>query len=184
MGRLYTNNYSEINLYRKKSSVSEIMTQMIYGENFSVIQKRNRWWKIKIREDGYIGFIKKKNFIEPLKPTHKVSILSAKIYSEPNLKKNCGTLTFGSKIKSRGRSSKFIKFQNKWIKSKDLKPIKFKNKNIFSYIKIFKNVKYKWGGKTFKGVDCSALIQLLFQFNNKYCPRDAKDQVRYFKKKC
>ena len=63
-----------------------------------------------------------------------------------------------------------------------MKPIKFKNKNIFSNVKIFKNIRYKWGGKTFKGLDCSALIQLFFNFNNKYCPRDAKDQVKYFKK--
>ena len=40
-----------------------------------------------------------------------------------------------------------------------------------------------WGGKHFSGVDCSGLIQLSFNFNNKYCPRDTKDQIRYFKKK-
>ena len=47
----------------------------------------------------------------------------------------------------------------------------------------FINVKYKWGGKHFAGVDCSGLIQLFLNFNNKFCPRDAKDQIRYFKKK-
>ena len=36
--------------------------------------------------------------------------------------------------------------------------------------------------KSFKGIDCSALIQLFLNFNNKFCPRDAKDQVKYFKK--
>ena len=49
-------------------------------------------------------------------------------------------------------------------------------------IYIFKNVKYKWGGKSFKGIDCSALIQVCLNFNNIYCPRDAKDQIKYFKK--
>ena len=34
--------------------------------------------------------------------------------------------------------------------------------------------------KLLKGLDCSALVQLFFNFNNKYCPRDAKDQVRFF----
>ena len=46
----------------------------------------------------------------------------------------------------------------------------------------FKNIKYKWGGKTYKGIDCSALIQILLNFNNRFCPRDTKDQVKYFKK--
>ncbi len=64
----------------------------------------------------------------------------------------------------------------------DIKPINLNYKNIFKGINLFKNVKYKWGGKSFKGIDCSALVQFFFNFNNKYCPRDAKDQVKYFKK--
>ena len=63
-----------------------------------------------------------------------------------------------------------------------MKPIKFRERNYFRRIEIFKNVKYKWGGKSFKGIDCSALIQLCLNFNNKFCPRDAKDQVKFFKK--
>ena len=62
-------------------------------------------------------------------------------------------------------------------------PVLFKEKIIFfRKISIFKNVKYKWGGKSFKGIDCSALIQLFLNFNNKFCPRDARDQVKYFKR--
>ena len=48
---------------------------------------------------------------------------------------------------------------------------------------MFKGKKYKWGGKNFNGLDCSALVQLFFNFNNKFCPRDTKDQIKYFKKK-
>ncbi len=182
MVKFYTNNFPYINLYKKKSSKSEVMTQMIYGDTFSAVNKTNKWWKIRIKEDGYIGFIKKRNFIKYIKPTHKVAKLSAKIYKKPSYNQPSGRLTFGAKIRSDDRLSKFIKFQNNWIEAKNVKPIKFKNKNIFSNINIFKNVKYKWGGKTFKGLDCSALIQIFFNFNNEYCPRDAKDQVRFFKK--
>ena len=67
-------------------------------------------------------------------------------------------------------------------KKNDVKPISYKEKDLFKKITIFKNIKYKWGGKSFKGIDCSALIQVLLNFNNRFCPRDAKDQFRYFKK--
>tara|TARA_Y100001970_G_C14114245_1_gene792640 strand:+ start:544 stop:1284 length:741 start_codon:yes stop_codon:yes gene_type:complete len=183
MGKFYTNTYSEINLYKKKTIKSEILTQMIYGDSFSVIKKNKKWSKIKIKEDGYIGFIENKNFKHYIKPTHKISKLAANIYKKPNFKKSSGKLSFGSKIKSDGKFKKFTKFRNNWIETKNLKPINFKNKDIFSNINIFKNIKYKWGGKTFKGVDCSALVQLFFNFNNRYCPRDAIDQMKYFKKK-
>ena len=66
---------------------------------------------------------------------------------------------------------------------KNIKPIKFKDKSIFKKIHIFKNVKYKWGGKSFKGIDCSGLVQIVLNFNNKVCPRDAKDQNIFFKGK-
>ena len=68
------------------------------------------------------------------------------------------------------------------INKDDVKPISFKETDPFRKISIFKNIKYKWGGKSFKGIDCSALIQVFLNFNNKFCPRDAKDQVKFFKK--
>ena len=182
MSKFYLNNFSEVNLYKKMSTKSEVTTQMIYGDVFSIKKRSNSWFKIKIKEDGYVGFIKKRNYHYYKKPSHKVSVIFAKTYKKPNLRYFSGKLTFGAKIKSEKKVNGFIKFGNKWINLRDLKPIKFKNKDIFSNIKTFKNIKYKWGGKTFKGLDCSALVQLFFNFNNKYCPRDAKDQVKYFRK--
>ena len=70
-----------------------------------------------------------------------------------------------------------------WIKKSDLKEISYRNKHPFKNIEKFINAKYKWGGKHFTGVDCSGLVQLFFNFNNKFCPRDVKDQIKYFKKK-
>ena len=75
MNSLSTNNYPAINLYKKASSKSKIVTQMIYGESFKIINKSSKWMKIKIKEDGYTGYIKQKKFIAYSKPTHKVSVL-------------------------------------------------------------------------------------------------------------
>ena len=70
---------------------------------------------------------------------------------------------------------------NKWLKTKDIIPINRKDKNILKILKLFLNCKYKWGGKTYDGIDCSALIQLFYKFNNKFFPRDTVDQVKFKK---
>ena len=182
MNKYLTSNFSIIDLYKKPSSKTEVVTQMIYGESFSVLRKTKKWLKIKIKEDGYKGYIKNKKFLNFLKSTHKIHNLKAKIYKFPNIKKKIYELPFGSKIKVTDRKSNFLKFSKGWIKKKDVKPINHREKNLFRKVLIFKNVKYKWGGKSFKGLDCSALIQLFLNFNNRFCPRDAKDQVKYFKR--
>ena len=182
MARFFTSTYPFINIYKKASDKSEIVTQMIYGDSFSVIKKTRKWLKIKIKEDGYKGFILNKNFSPYIKATHKVHKLKVKIYKFPNKKRKINELSFGSRLKVNKKKSEFIKFEKGWINKNDVKPLSYKEKNIFKRIELFKNVKYKWGGKSFKGIDCSALIQIFLNFNNKFCPRDAKDQVRYFKK--
>ena len=35
---------------------------------------------------------------------------------------------------------------------------------------------------TFNGVDCSALLQLFYYYNNSFYPRDTKDQIKYSRK--
>jgi|TARA_B110000211_G_C14034915_1_gene534016 cell wall-associated NlpC family hydrolase len=183
MTKFFTNTFSFINLYKKNSIKSEIVTQLIYGESFSILKKNSKWLKIKIKEDNYKGYIQNKNFKEHLNPTHKIYKLKAKIYRFPSKQKKLSELTFGSKIRVTAKKYKFFKFKKGWIDKNDLKPIDYKEKNLFKKIQIFKNIKYKWGGTTFRGIDCSGLLQVCLKFNNKYCPRDAKDQVKYFKKK-
>ena len=182
MTKFFTNTYPIINLHKKASTKSEIVTQMIYGESFYILKKTNKWLKIKIKEDNYIGFVHKKNYKTYIKPTHKINKLKANVYKSPNKSKKINVITYGSKIRAILKKSKFFKFEKGWISQNDTKPISYKEKNPFKQIHIFKNIKYKWGGKSFKGIDCSALIQVFLNFNNKYCPRDARDQVKYFKK--
>ena len=177
-------NNTVINVHKIKSTRSEVVTQLLYGDTFKKIKKNGSWIRIKNDVDNYKGYIKKKNFTSNQKNTHKIYNLKVNLYSKPNAKSKIKKqLSFGSKIKVVGEKNNFYKFDNLWIKKKDLKKINYKTKDIFKNIKKFINTKYKWGGKHFDGIDCSGLIQLHFNFNNKFCPRDAEDQIKYFKKK-
>ena len=183
MSKYFTNIIAIKNIYKKPSNKLEVVSQLIYGDSFSVLKKTNQWIKIKTKEDNYNGYIQNQNYLSYFKPTHKICVLKAKIYKFSNRSKKINELSFNSKIRVMDNKNGFLKFSNGWISKRQVKPINFKEKDPFKRISIFKNIKYKWGGKSFKGIDCSALIQICLNFNNKYCPRDTKDQVKYFKKK-
>ena len=176
------NNYPIVNIYEKESLKSKLSSQLIYGERFQILNKKKGWLKIKTSYDKYTGFIKRRKFIKDIKITHKISSLFARIYSKPKNKYILSTkLPFCSLISVTEKKKEFYKFENYWIKKKDVVPISYKQPT-FRNITIFRNIPYKWGGKTYKGIDCSALVQIFFKFNNQYCPRDTKDQIKYFKK--
>ena len=173
----YKNSYS--NIHKKCSETSEVTSQILYGEKFKILSKNKNWIKIKMSFDNYIGYIKNKNYKISYKSTHKVFVLKASIFNKPNNKtKDC--LPFASRISIIQENKKFIEFEkNKWIKKTDIKKINHFEKDYLKILKLFLKIKYFWGGKTYKGLDCSAILQLLYYYNNKFYPRDTKDQIKY-----
>ncbi len=169
------------NIYRKSSKFSEVTSQILYGEKFKILSKNKDWIKIKTSFDKYIGYIKNSQYKEIFNPSYKVSNLKAKIFKGPNSSSK-NWLPFGSRLSVINENKNYIKIEkNKWIKKKDIKNINHKEKDFVKIFKKFLNVKYIWGGKTYKGIDCSALVQIFFYYNNLSYPRDTKDQIKCFK---
>ena len=180
MQNSYFCNNPYLNVYELASKNSNISTQLLYGEKFKVIKRNKNFLKIKTDFDDYIGFIKVGKFKKKLDKTYKVSVLKSKIYSKP--KSKFGTkkyLPFSSEIEILNKNNNFVMFEkNKWISFNELETIKKQNKDFTKILKLFLNCKYKWGGKSFDGIDCSALLQIFYKFNNKFFPRDTIDQVK------
>jgi len=150
------------NIYKNPSKRSEVTSQIIYGEKFKILAKNKNWIKIKTLFDNYKGFIKNSKYIEKFSPNYKVSSLKAKIYKKPGI----GTsswLPLASKLSVFEQNKNYVKIEkNKWIKKADIKKINHKENNFTKIFKKFLDVKYVWGGKTFKGIDCSALLQIFY----------------------
>ncbi len=171
------------NIYKLPNIRSEVTSQILYGERFKILSKRKGWIKIKSLYDRYSGFIKDKKYVKKLKISHKVSNIEANIFKNSNTKTK-RTLYFGSKLSVLEKRNGFARFdKNQWVKSKNIKKITHKEKDFVKILKLFLKTKYVWGGKTNKGIDCSALLQIFFYYNNLFYPRDTKDQIKYSKKK-
>ena len=170
------------NIYRKPSKLSEVTSQIIYGEKFKILSKNKTWIKIKVLSDNYIGYLENPKYVKKFNSYYKINNLKAKIFKKPGSSTN-KWLPFGSKISVVEENKNYIKIEkNKWIKKKDITKIFFKEKNFVKVFKKFLNVRYVWGGKTYDGIDCSALLQIFFNYNNLFYPRDTKDQIKYTKK--
>ena len=170
------------NIYKRSSRFSEVTSQILYGEKFKILSKKKDWIKIKSLFDNYVGYIKNENYVKNYNPTYKVYSLKAFIYSKPNNKTKT-FLPFASKFSIINENKNFIQFdKNKWLKKKDIKKIDHKEKNFFKILRLFLKTKYVWGGKTYNGIDCSALLQLFYYYNNSFYPRDTKDQIKYSRK--
>ena len=179
-------NKSVADVYFKPSSNSEVISQILYGEKFKILLKRKNYIKIKTHYDNYIGYIKKDNFLENFKPSHKISKIKSRIFFKKGRRflSSNHYLYFGSGLCVRNENKKYIEFEkNRWIKKNDIKNIDHYEKNYIKIFKFFLNTKYLWGGKTCVGIDCSALIQIYFYYNRIFFPRDTKDQIRFCKRK-
>jgi cell wall-associated NlpC family hydrolase len=167
------------NIYERSTQDSPVSSQILYGEEFKILSKDKGWLKIKTSYDRYIGFIRDENYTKAYRPTHKIFNLKANIFNKQK-KKTKYFLPFASKILIIQENKKFIEFEkNKWIKKNDIKKISHIEKDYLKILKLFLKIKYVWGGKTYNGIDCSAILQLLYYYNNKFYPRDTKDQIKH-----
>ena len=104
------------NIYKKPTQMSEVTSQILYGEKFKILSKNKNWIKIKISFDNYVGFIKNKDYTNDHKPTHKIFTLKANIFNK-HKQKTRYFLPFASKILIIQENKKFVEYEkNKWIK--------------------------------------------------------------------
>ncbi len=177
----FTGNFS--NIYKNPSKKSEVTSQLIYGEKFTILSKNKSWIKIKTLFDNYKGYVENSKYTKKFSPNYKISSLKARIFKKPGIGTN-NWLPLTSKLSVLEKNKNYVKIEkNKWIKKTDIKKLNHKDKNFMKIFKKFLNVKYVWGGKTFQGIDCSALLQIYFCYNNSFYPRDTKDQIKFTKNK-
>ena len=63
-----------LNVYKKKTKKSSVVTQLLYGDTFKNLEQKGSWIRIKNDSDNYKGYIKNKKFNLNDKSTHKVYI--------------------------------------------------------------------------------------------------------------
>ena len=168
-------NLSVIPLRVEANDTSEMVSQVLYGETFKILESNKKWSRICLSYDNYEGWIDNKQFhiiseddytsIEKL--ALKLSTNFVDIITSPE--KELFSICLGSHISV----VDFLKhkFEGNSITGPQPKS------GIIETAQLYLNSPYLWGGKTAFGIDCSGFTQMVYKLNGYKLLRDSSEQA-------
>lgn len=173
-------NLAIIPLRAEPSDKSEIVSQVLFGEHFEIIEQLKQWSKIKLQFDDYEGWVDSKQY-------QKISDTEFKQLSEDVIVLNADLIEYitgsnnllipiplGSSLSFLNHSD--LNKENFEFEGTKISGIKTKN-HIINTAFMFLNAPYLWGGKTPFGIDCSGFTQMVYKLNGYKLLRDASQQA-------
>lgn len=157
------------------SDTCEMVSQLLYGDHFKVLEQRKNWSKIRIAFDDYEGWVDNKQYFELKKdaylalnksaPTMVADLVEFSIDKEQHLI----PVPLGATID--GIDYFDHRFDGNYTNTKKEKS------NFVTTAFLYLNAPYLWGGKTPFGIDCSGFTQMVYKLNGHKLFRDASQQV-------
>jgi len=172
-------NLAMIPLRFEPSDKSEIVSQVLFGEHFEILEQLKQWSFIKMQYDGYEGWVDSKQYQLIAESSYtqlstEAIILNADlieyITAPPNL---LIPIPLGSSVSFiNNHEINTSNFDFEGTKTSGEKTKENFIKSAFMYL----NAPYLWGGKTPFGIDCSGFTQMVYKLNGYKLLRDASQQ--------
>ena len=154
-------------------------TELLLGEPFACYDRADGWAWGQSEVDDYVGYVPVSALGKRgAAPTHRVVTLGAQAYASPMLKSApAARLPFGARIAVTAERDGFAEsLDNGWIPLPQLAPLAAPAPDWIAEAERFLGVPYIWGGRSDRGLDCSALVQLARLAAGHACPRDSDMQ--------
>lgn len=168
---------------KDSASTSEMVTQLLFGETYTVVEDKEDWVQIITTYDNYPCWISGKQHYSISEAEYN-SINQTYLSSEliqviNNVKTNSvfpltiGATLFNFKNNQCDLGSLSFSFEGQTTNSTEKKSIQ----EVIETAYLFLNAPYLWGGRSPFGIDCSGFTQLVYKLNGYKIPRDASQQV-------
>lgn len=168
-------NLSIVPLRGEASDMSEMVTQVLYGEHFKILEIRKKWSRIRLAFDNYEGWMDNKQYITISEADYfsfennDVKLSSDLVDFVTGLDKQLFSICLGSNIA-------VSEYLNHKFEGRSVSKILRKEKLIETAL-LYLNSPYLWGGKTPFGIDCSGFTQMVYKLNGYRLLRDASQQA-------
>jgi hypothetical protein len=173
-------NLAVIPLRLEPSDRSEIVSQILFGEHFELLEKQKQWRKVKLHFDQYEGWIDEKQFqllnSDEFHALNQLPIvlngdLVEYITYPPN---QLIPITLGASLA-------FLTIdainQSGFSFDGEIRTGVQPKSNLLETAFLYLNAPYLWGGKTPFGIDCSGFTQMVYKLNGYHLLRDASQQA-------
>ncbi len=175
-------NLNSIPLRIDASDTSEMVSQILFGEHFTVLEVKNQWLYVKLAFDGYRGWIDSKQVIEISKTKFDLlqntdSFFLKELVNFANHNEKLIPLTIGATLPYFKNKSFLINEQSFTIDC-DVKKYELSKGKVVETSFMYLNAPYLWGGKTPFGIDCSGFTQMVYKMNGYKLFRDASQQAK------
>ena len=173
-------NLAIIPLRIEPSDKSEIVSQVLFGEHFEILEQLKQWSKIKLQFDNYEGWVDSKQYqviskTEFHQLSEDVIVLNADLLEYITGPNNLLLpIPLGSSLSFLNHSD--INTSNFDFEGTKISGIKSK-KCLLNTAFMYLNAPYLWGGKTPFGIDCSGFTQMVYKLNGYKLLRDASQQA-------
>lgn len=170
---------------KEASGTSEMVTQLLFGEHYTVLEQGEDWLRIKTAYEQYECWISAKQHSRISENTFKQLEKETPTYSNElvqvihnRITETRFPLTLGASLPFyKNQSSHFEDFQFGFEGHTSHPGKKGSTEELLNTAFLFMNAPYLWGGKSPFGIDCSGFTQLVFKLNGYKLPRDAYQQV-------
>ncbi|MFV8370022.1 NlpC/P60 family protein [Flavobacterium sp. LB2R40] len=174
-------NLAIIPLRFEPSDRSEIVSQVLFGEHFEILEQLKQWSRIRMQYDDYEGWIDTKQLQLISESSFNYLSTEAIILNADLLEYITGPNNLLIPIPL-GSSISFIHHTDINTSNFDFEGTKIsgiKNKsNLINTAFMYLNAPYLWGGKTPFGIDCSGFTQMVYKLNGYQLLRDASQQSK------